>query len=101
MEHALDDEIRRVVAHIRRTGGKAKIQLTLNLSKLDFDGGIGIGHDLKITLPKEKTNDTLMWADRDNGLRDHSQDQVDLFDGDKDKPQLVKAETTVSPIRSA
>lgn len=102
LEQELDDEVKRVVQHIRRTGGKAKLTLTLNFTKLDFEGGIGIGHDMKVTLPKDKSvQETLMWADRDGGLRDHAQDQNDLF-GKDDKPALKQAETgTVSPLRSA
>lgn len=102
LEQELDDEVKRVVQHIRRTGGKAKLTLTLNFTKLDFEGGIGIGHDMKVTLPKDKSvQETLMWADRDGGLRDHAQDQNDLF-GKDDKPALKQAEAgTVSPLRSA
>ena len=103
LEHELDDEVKRIVQHIRRVGGKAKLTLTLNFTKLDFEGGIGIGHDLKVTLPKDKSvQETLMWADREGGLRDHSQDQDDMFGKGDTKPVLKQAETnTVSPLRSA
>lgn len=102
LDAELSDAIRQIVGHIRRTGGKGKLALTLVFSKLEFEGGIGVSHEpLKVTLPKAKPVESLLWADRNNALRTHDQQQNDLFDGKPEEVTLTKAPAAVSPLRPA
>lgn len=67
------------------TGGKGKVQITLNVSASKFAMGgvvveVEMSHDTKLTKPELKVGKAIFFVDRTGKLSRHDPNQTDMFD---------------------
>lgn len=64
----LDDDTKRVISEVLRTGNPGKVQLTLSVKKCGEERQILIKPDVKRTVPTSTVRDRLLYADETGRL---------------------------------
>ena len=89
----LDQKFNECLQSVLDTGGKGKLQVTLNIGASKFAMGgavieVEMSHDTKLTKPELKVGKAIFFVDRTGKLSRNDPNQADMFDA----PEIQREE---------